>query len=177
MYANGGCTNWAAILCAGLMVTAWCAGASAQQPAAPTAEMRPAEQENLFGRFGRWLNESISGVASGLKDAGARLGDVGGRATEVAKGPADAAKEAAGTIARIPNTAVVSGRAHCVRAENGGPDCTAATVALCRSKGYATGRPIEVISAHKCSPERLAAGASLRDVCRPESYVTRAICQ
>jgi hypothetical protein len=156
-------------------MTAWSAGAPAQQQ--PIEEARPAEEESLLGRFGRWFNESMSGIASSFKDTGNRLGDLSGQVTEVAKGTAEAARGAAGTIARIPATSLVNGRAHCARAENGGPDCNAATVALCRSKGYVTGRPIEVISARKCSPERLAAGASLRDVCRSESYVTRAVCQ
>ena len=60
-----------------------------------------------------------------------------------------------------PST-MVSGRAACVVAANGAPDCKAGADRLCQSKGYKEGKSLDTDAAEKCSPERLPAGPQAR---------------
>src|SRR5258708_4541262 len=66
----------------------------------------PSPEPGMFGTFGRWVDETLAGVTSGLGNARGSLDDVAGRAGDTAK---DAAETGA-KIARIPFTSVVGGR-------------------------------------------------------------------
>ena len=48
---------------------------------------------------------------------------------------------------------MVSGRAACVVAANGAPDCKAGADRLCQSKGYKEGKSLDTDAAEKCSPK------------------------
>jgi hypothetical protein len=73
---------------------------------------------------------------------------------------------------------MVTGRAVCPIAGNGAPDCKAGADALCKTKGMTSGRSLDMDSAHNCSTQNLMAGArSIKDICRTETFVTRAMCQ
>jgi len=157
--------------------------AGAQEPAPPNAApaappqrivpMLPTPQETL-GAIGRLIDQSISGVNAGVKGAGETLGATTDAAGELAKGVTDAA----GTVARLPATNVVSGHELCVPAPNGAPDCTGASVALCRSKGFQRGNSLDITSAFKCPAQMWREGrAPNPQECRDESFVSRAICQ
>src|SRR5947207_2073272 len=130
--------------------------ASAQEPAPPlnVAPAEPPQQtvptlptpQETFGVIGRLIDQSISsvgaGVNAGVKSAGETLGATTDAAGELAKGMTDAA----GTVARLPATNVVSGHELCVPAPNGPPDCTGASVALCKSKGFQRGHSLDIPS-------------------------------
>ena len=141
--------------------------AEERQPSQPPA----GESSGPFGAIGRLFGDVFNGVTGDLKSMTGRVGDLGGKAT-------DAAKDAAGTVARIPATRVVAGRQKCERAPNGGPDCQAAAEALCRAKGLAGGRSLDIQSAQSCPAQVwLSAREPQPGECATDSFVTRAVCQ
>jgi len=155
--------------------------APAPTPLAPPAPGEaPAERSNpsgLLGAIGRFFDDSMDNMASGWNSARDAVGDLGGQATEAAKGAADAARDAAATVARLPGTSFVSGRQLCVRTGNGGPDCDAATEALCRSKGFTTGTSMHIQSEQKCPVWGWINGKQPIGRCGTATYVTSAMCR
>ena len=145
-------------------------------PPPPQAGLPPPRE--VFGAIGRFIDQSISsvgaGVNAGVRGAGETLGATTNAAGDLAKGVTDAA----GTVARLPTTNVVSGHELCTAAPNGAPDCTGASVALCRSKGFERGNSLDITSAFKCPAQLWREGrAPNPQECRDESFVSRALCQ
>lgn len=144
-----------------------CAGALAFEETKQVSSPEP----GVFGTFGRWVDETLAGVTSTARGS---LDDAAGHAGDTAK---DAA-EAGAKIARIPFTSVVGGRQRCIAGSNSAPDCQAATDALCRERGFATGHSVDIQSAEKCPAEIWLSGRQARPgECTTETYVTRAVCQ
>ena len=84
--------------------------------------------------------------------------------------------------AKLPATALVPqmmrGRASCPVSANGAPDCKAGADKLCRDNGFAGGSSLDTDSAQTCSTKALLAGArTIKDVCKTENFVIRAMCQ
>lgn len=168
----------ASVLVLGATALAGAQEAQRQPPDQATAGPAPAPRPSEAGPFealGRFVNESISGIHSGVRGVTGSLDDLTGRARETAK---EVAKEAGTAVTRLPGTGLVIGREPCVAAPNGAPDCRAATEALCRAKGFETGRSLDVQSERKC-PARVWLSGQLPkdDECPRESYVTRALCR
>ena len=166
------------------MLLAATAVAGAQESAPPVNAVPSEQQQRVapalptpqetFGAIGRLIDQSISGVGAGVKGAGETLGATTNAAGELAKGVGDAA----GTVARLPTTNVATGHELCATAPNGAPDCTGASIALCRSKGFARGQSVDITSAYKCPPQMWREGrAPNAQECADESFVSRAICQ
>jgi hypothetical protein len=148
----------------------------AQEPATlpPDAQpAAPATRPGLFGAIGRWMDTSIDTVNSGLNSARDAVGGIGNQAGEAAKGAADAASK----VVAIPKASIVTGRQHCIRTRSGGPDCEAATDALCRSKGYKAGTSLHIQSEQNCPVWRWIAGEKPVGKCGTETYVTSAMCR
>jgi hypothetical protein len=73
---------------------------------------------------------------------------------------------------------MVSGRAACLVAANGAPDCKAGADRLCQSKGYREGKSLDTDAAEKCSAKVFLPGYKRQPGdCKNENYVTRALCQ
>jgi hypothetical protein len=164
-----------------LLVQLAAATAVAQQPesaeAAPPAQpARPGlpTPPEVIGAIGRLIDRSISNVGAGVKGAGETLGSATSAAGDLAKEVTDAA----GTVARLPLSNVASGWERCVIAPNGAPDCVAASVTLCKTKGFARGASLDITSARKCPASAWLQGRTPSDAeCVNESFVSRAICQ
>ena len=63
------------------------------------------------------------------------------------------AKSAGESLSNIAKPSMmVSGRAACLVAANGAPDCKAGADRLCQSKGYKEGKSLDTDAAEKCSP-------------------------
>jgi hypothetical protein len=166
---------------------AWASLAVAQEAAQPLNVAPAVPQQSTpslptpretFGAIGRLIDQSISsvgaGVNAGVRGAGATLGATTDAAGEIAKGVGDAA----GTVARLPGTNIVSGHELCAAAPNGAPDCGGASVALCKSKGFARGNSLDITSAFKCPAQMWREGrAPNPQECADEAFVSRAICQ
>lgn len=144
-------------------------------PAPPQGGTRllPTPQET-FGAIGKFIDQSISSVGAGVKGAGETLSATTSAAGGLAKGVTDAA----GTVARLPVTNIATGHELCAVAPNGAPDCEGASLALCKSKGFARGQSVDITSAYKCPAQLWREGrAPNPQECRDESFVSKAVCQ
>jgi hypothetical protein len=147
-----------------LFVIAFTMAAAAQNGA------KPREEPGLFEGIARWFDETFSG-------AGRQVENFGNEAGIAAKTTVDSAKDAAGAVARIPAARVMSGHAKCTTAPNGAPDCIAAANALCKAKGFESGRSLDMTTAEVCPAKVLMSGRSAPGDCRDETFVSRAFCQ
>jgi hypothetical protein len=150
-------------------------------PAVPSYAFQP----GFIDAVGRWLGNSKTTLDQQLRGTQETIGDIGLQASDAVKDAAGAAKEVAGAakqatgaIADLPNTRVVNGRQRCPLAANGAPDCSPAAVALCKGRGFAGGRGLDIDSAQKCPAWVWLSGRSpQRGECHTETFVTRAVCQ
>ena len=75
-------------------------------------------------------------------------------------------------------SSMVTGRAACVVASNGAPDCKVGADKLCQSKGFKEGQSLDTDAAEKCSPIVFLPGHKRGpNDCKTENFVTRALCQ
>jgi hypothetical protein len=150
----------------------------AQPGVAPDVRQRPDEEApppshrpGFFDALGRWFGTSREVIDSQVKTTQDAIGAIGSRAT-------DAAKEAAGSVAAMPGTRIISGRQLCPLAPNGAPDCQQGVDALCRAKGHQSGRTLEIASSQRCPTKVWISGRAPKEgECRQETYVVRAMCQ
>ncbi len=179
----------AAGLSAGTMVLLFAYAVMAQESQAPQAPRGPSSQETtrraepgLLENIGRWFEDSAARFNSTLRATRGTLDDLGDKASGAAKGAADVAKDAAkdtvDTVARLPGARIVEGRERCTAAANGAPDCRVAADAVCRGKGFVSGKSVDIQSAQKC-PARIWLSGRKPDPseCETESFVVKAVCQ
>ncbi|HKS64665.1 MAG TPA: hypothetical protein VJT13_23405 [Xanthobacteraceae bacterium] len=123
------------------------------EPAPVTRLPTPAESLNAIGRFFGGATDAAGDVAKGVGDA-------------------------AGTVARLPLTNVVTGKQMCINAPNGAPDCVTASETLCRAKGYQRGASLDITSAYRCPAAFWAERREPNDKdCVSEAFVSKAVCQ
>ena len=146
------------------------------QDAAPPAD-KPQEDTGFFGAVGRWFSQQSANMNSTFKDARQKVEGFSQDAGAAAKSTVEGAKDAAGAVARIPNVRTVSGHEKCQVAPNGAPDCVAAANAICKTKGFDSGRSLDMTTAEICPPKVWMAGRSTGPECRMETFVSRAVCQ
>jgi hypothetical protein len=148
-------------------------GPAPQQIAPAAQEAAPAEPENpgLINEIGKLFEKSKS-LLPPLKSPGEAIDDFNARAK-------DAAKDAGESLSNMARPSLmVTGRAACLVAANGAPDCKAGADKLCQSKGYKEGTSLDTDAAEKCSPKVFIPGRKRQPGdCRTENYVTRALCQ
>lgn len=128
----------------------------------------------MLGRIGHWFDEQLATMKShmqGAKESFDRDADrVAKEATEAAKGAADA-------VVRLPEQRTVTGREQCPVAPNGAPDCGAAATALCRAKGFGSGKSVDSTTAEICPPRVMLSGRQTGSAeCRMETFISRALC-
>ena len=146
------------------------------QGAAPSSEQLK-EDSGFLTAVGRWFSQQSANVNSTFKDARQKVEGFGQEAGAAAKSTVDGVKDAAGAVARIPNVRTVSGHEKCQLAPNGAPDCVAAANAICKTKGFDSGRSLDMTTAEICPPKVWMAGRSTGSECRIETFVSRAVCQ
>jgi hypothetical protein len=135
------------------------------QPEQPAAA--PGYQPGFLDALGRWFGDSKSAFDSQLKSTQEALGTMGNQA-----------RDAAGSVVAIPGSRVITGRQLCPPAANGAPDCQPGVDALCRGKGFQTGRSLDVTSGQRCPARVYIENRPPKEgECRMETYVTRAVCQ
>jgi hypothetical protein len=143
--------------------------ALAQEPPPPVTAPAspPAFQPGFLDALGRFLGDSKDKLDEQFKST-----------TDAAKSAAEAAGQATGAIIGLPGTRIVRGRERCPLAGNGAPDCSLGAEALCRAKGFGSGRHLEVSSRQSCRPRvKLADNPRVEANCATETFVVRAICQ
>jgi hypothetical protein len=123
-------------------------------PAPPVTRLpTPAESFNAIGRFFGGATDAAGDVAKGVGDA-------------------------AGAVARLPLSNVVSGREMCINAPNGAPDCATASEAMCKAKGFSRGASLDITSAYRCPAIVWSERREPNDKeCVNESFVSKAVCQ
>ena len=175
--ANGARAFAAGLIC-GVLLAVSAEAQPAQPPErsptapSPTEPPSSGSRPGFLSAFGDWIGSSADAIGSGLKSTQDTLGNLGGQASGAAK---DAAS-AAGSAIAVPG--VVTGRQRCPVASNGAPDCAQGAVALCRVKGFQTGRHVDIMTAQRCSVQAWwSGGKKIKNACRNETYVTRAVCQ
>ena len=127
----------------------------------------PAENPGLINEIGKLFEKSKSLLPS-IKSPGDTIDDLNARAREAGESLTNMAKP----------SLMVKGRAACVVAANGAPDCKAGADRLCQSKGYNEGKSIDTDAAEKCSPKVFIPGRQREPGdCKTDNYVTRALCQ
>jgi hypothetical protein len=140
------------------------------QPAPQQIEPQPPappENPGLISEIGKLFEKSKSLLPT-IKSPGETIDDLNARAKDAGESLTNIAK---------PST-MVKGRAACVVAANGAPDCKAGADKLCQSKGYKEGKSLDTDAAEKCSPKVFIPGRQREPGdCKTENYVTRALCQ
>ncbi|WP_137046241.1 hypothetical protein [Pseudolabrys sp. FHR47] len=127
--------------------------------------------------IGRWLDRQTDNIGSSFKDAGKGVENFGREAGVAAKTTVEGAKDAAGAVARIPTARVVTGHEKCRTAPNGAPDCVAAATAMCKARGFESGKSADMTTAEVCPAQVYLSGRSTGAECRSETFVSRALCQ
>jgi hypothetical protein len=147
----------------------------AQQPMPAQPERQkiepspPPRDENpgLINEIGKLFEKSKSLLPS-LKSPGEAIDDFNARTKDAGEGLSKMAKP----------SVIVSGRAACLVAANGAPDCKAGADRLCQSKGHTEGKSLDTDAAEKCAPKVYLPGYKRQPGdCKNENYVTRALCQ
>jgi hypothetical protein len=154
-------------------------------PSQTPDDSNPAFRPGFIDAFGRWLQEGTSKLKSDMQGAQDNFDKFGNQARDAAKEfdkfgsqARDAAKDATGTVIGLPGARAMTGRERCAPAGNGAPDCPTAAVALCRGKGFQTGRSLDTQSEQKCPTKLLLEGRAPNNTeCPTEIFVTRAMCQ
>ena len=138
---------------------------------------RDREDPGFFGSIGRWFDEQAEKFNSTFKDAGKKVESFGHEAGIAAKTTVEGAKDAADAVARISGTRVISGHEKCIKAPNGAPDCVAAANAICKAKGFESGKSMDMTTAEVCPPSTWMSGRTTGTECRTETFVSRVFCQ
>jgi hypothetical protein len=138
---------------------------SSAAPPEPTEP--PPENPGLINEIGKLWEKSKS-MLPPLKSPGETIDNLNSRAKD--------AGESLSNMARP--SSMVTGRAACLVAANGAPDCKAGADKLCQSKGFKEGKSLDTDAAEKCSPKVFIPGRKREPGdCRTENFVTRALCQ
>jgi hypothetical protein len=132
-------------------------------PAPPPRDENP----GLISEIGKLLEKSKS-LLPPLKSP-----------SETSDDPNAGARGAGDSLSNLARPSImVSGRAACLVAANGAPDCKAGADRLCQDKGYKEGKSLDTDAAEKCSPKVFLPGYKRQPGdCKTENYVTRALCQ
>lgn len=142
---------------------------AAPPAAAPTSQAPERANPGLIEEFGKLLKDSASGLSSTIPTLPSPSQTLEGLNSS-AKDASDGLKR----IAPLSSQAMISGRTLCPASANGASDCKRGADQLCKEKGYAEGKSVDIESAQKCSAKAYFSG---QGACRTENFVTRAVCQ
>jgi hypothetical protein len=138
------------------------------------AQPPPAERPGFVYEFGRWWDTTRGKLDNLSKESD---GAAGGAGQDALTNAAEATKEAATALFRLPGTRVIEVRQRCEIAPNGAPDCRKAATNACRSKGFSDGHPVDVQSSQNCPPAVWMSGHEpAAGECPEETVVLMAAC-
>ena len=127
----------------------------------------PAQERGVFGNITHWVDEQASKLGSHFRGARSGVENLSHEAGIAAKSTVEGAKDAAGAVTRIPSTRVVTGHEKCVVAAN----------AICKTKGFESGKSVDMTTAEVCPAQVYMAGRSTGPDCHTDTFVSRALCQ
>ncbi len=157
----------------------------AQTAPAPTSPAPPERRPGMLEAFGRWVDDSVTGMSKSAerfwRGAATQSGAASKASTEattnIAKGALDAAKGTADALGKLGTSRVVTGRERCTLAAIGAPDCRVAAEAMCKAKGFGAGNSVDYETSETCPPQVLLSGRKEPGDCKVEHVVTKAMCQ
>ena len=135
------------------------------------------DEPGFFESIGKWFGRQGDNLGSAFKDAGKNVSNFGHEAGVAAKSTVEGAKDAAGAMVKIPTARMTSGHEKCQNAPNGAPDCVAAATAMCKKKGFESGKSMDMTTAENCPAQVLLSGRTSGAECKTETFVSRALCQ
>jgi|HubBroStandDraft_6_1064221.scaffolds.fasta_scaffold561196_2 hypothetical protein len=174
------CSLLACVAAGAILLTAAVAFAqerSNNQEGAPKSTQTPAENPDFFGDIINWFDRQTSNIGSHLKGAGSQVENLGREAGIAAKTTVDGAKDVGDAVVKIPGVRLVRGHEKCQTAPNGAPDCLTAANAMCKSKGFESGKSTDMTTAEVCPARVYISGRNTGEGCHTETFVSRALCQ
>jgi hypothetical protein len=142
----------------------------------PARDAAVADQDALTA-IGLWFDRQVDALKATFNNANKRFDNFGHEAGVAARATVNGAKDAAHAVARLPNARVVSGYAKCRIAANGAPDCVSAADAVCKTKGFTSGKSVDMTTAEVCPPKVWMSGRNEGAGCHTETFVSSALCQ
>lgn len=134
----------------------------------PTQPPPTAGQPGFIYEFGRWWDSTTHAGANSAAEA----------TQDALKHAAEATKEAATALIRIPAGRFIEVHQRCALAPNGAPDCRSAAANVCRAKGFQDGNPINVQSSQNCPPAVWMSGRQpTAGECPQETVVLMVACR
>jgi hypothetical protein len=180
-----------------LAAVLWAAAAGAVQAddgqappaAASPAQPPPANKPGFLHQLGVWWHDSFGDFDAKMKAAREKLDDYNKQqdraaressaaTQEALKNAAQATKDAATAVVKLPITRVVEFHERCQVAGNGAPDCQATAIEACRKKGFTGGQPIDVSTSQECPARVVLSGRPPSEAeCHDVTVILRAACQ
>lgn len=165
--------------------------APVQQPAPGTLPPQPpaANAPGFLHQLGVWWHDGFGDFDAKMKAAKDKLDDYNKKQSEAAKeastatgqalkDAAQATKDAATAVVKLPVTRVFEMHERCQKAGNGAPDCETTANTVCRTKGFGTGKPLDVSTAQECPARVMLSGRQpVEGECPDVTTLLRAICQ
>ncbi len=145
--------------------------ASAQENQSPRVPAsRTENHSNVFAEIGRWFDQQFSKFNSNMQGARLQFDNFGHEADA-------AAKDAAGTLARLPKARVIRIHEECALAPNGAPDCESVALKVCKARGYVSGKSVDMTTAEKCPARVWVSGRPpAPGECTTETFVSSVLC-
>jgi len=167
--------------------------AAAQAPAAPSSGTglaeSPANRPGFLHQLGVWWNDSFGDFGAKMRAAKDKIDDYNRKQDEAArqassatqqalKDAAQATKDAATAVVKLPTTRMFELTDRCAVAGNGAPDCQTTANNACRTKGFGTGRPLDVSTAQECPARVMLSGRPpVEGECHDVTTLLRVVCQ
>jgi hypothetical protein len=145
-------------------------------PAQPPVASAP----GFLHQLGVWWNDGFADFNAKMKNAKDKLDELNNQtATQDAlKNAAQATKDAATAVARLPGMRVFELHDRCPPAGNGAPDCETAAANACHGKGFNSGKPLDVSTSQECPARVVLSGQQPSAVqCHDETVILRVVCQ
>jgi hypothetical protein len=153
----------------------------APQPGATVAPPPPVvTAPGFLHQLGVWWNDGFADFNAKIKNAKDKLEEINkSPATQDAlQNAAQATKDAATAVVRLPATRVFELHDRCPVAGNGAPDCQAAATNACRGKGFASGQPLDISTSQDCPARVVMSGQPpVPNECHDDTVILRIVCQ
>jgi hypothetical protein len=139
-------------------------------PALAQNTAQPAQPQGFFATIGHWFDQTSDKMRQHFQNFGHEAG-------VAAKSTVDTAKDAATAVGQLSTARVVAGHEKCLNAPNGAPNCVVAADAICKGKGFKSGKSVDMTTAEVCPAQVYLSGQNSGPGCHTVTFVSRALCQ
>jgi hypothetical protein len=161
------------------------APASGALPGQPS----PANKPGFLHQLEVWWNDSFGDFNAKMKSAKDKLDDYNKQQNQTAKetsaateqalkDAAQATKDAATAVVKLPITRVFEFHERCQVAGNGAPDCQTTASNAFRTKGFDSGQPLDISTSQECPARVMLSGRPpVEGECKDVTVILRAACR